>query len=61
MTIALRSIGVPTSFETVPQWANIDRAHHFYKVLDKENDTITKLIDNRNIPFDSRHVVPGSF
>lgn len=61
ITIALRAIGIPTFFETVPNWGNMHSDHYFYRVLDREHDTITKLIDNRNIPRDTRHIISGSY
>lgn len=60
-TFAMRAMGIPVAFETVPQWGNVSSGtHYFYKVLDPKSDTITKLIDNENIYRDTRYIVEGS-
>jgi hypothetical protein len=58
---AMRAMGIPVAFEVVPQWGNVGSGtHYFYKVIDPQNDTITKLIDNDNIYRDTRYIVDGS-
>ena len=60
-TSAMRAMGIPVAFETIPQWGNVNSGtHYFYKVIDPKNDTITKLIDNANIYRDTRYIVDGS-
>lgn len=57
---AMRAMGIPVAFESIPQWGNVNSTHYFYKVLDPKLDTIEKLIDNANIYRDTRHIVDGS-
>jgi len=60
-TAAMRAMGIPVAFETVPQWGNVNSGtHYFYTVLDPKIDTITRLIDNANIYRDTRYIVEGS-
>ncbi|OQP59825.1 discoidin domain-containing protein [Niastella populi] len=60
-TSAMRAMGIPVAFESVPQWGNVSSGtHYFYTVLDPKSDTITKLIDNANIYRDTRYIVEGS-
>lgn len=60
-TIALRSMGVPTSFESIPQWGNMNVGHNFYTIHDRKHDTITHLIDNSNLPRNTKHIISGSY
>ena len=59
-TAALRSLGVPTAFDEIPNWGNQANKHFWFKIIDKRNDTITKLITNENLRRNTNHIVTGS-
>ena len=60
-TIALRSIGVPTTFQSIPHWGNYNRTHSFYTISFDLNGTSNGVMDNSNIPKDINDIVPGTY
>lgn len=57
---ALRSIGIPVALDQIPNWGNSNASHFWYKIIDPTNDTITKLLTNKQIPGRTDHIVSAS-
>ena len=57
---ALMSLGIPVAMEFVPQWGNYNNSHSFYRVLDYQHDTITKLLTNIDSYRNVSHIISGT-
>jgi len=57
---ALRSLGIPSVIDEVPNWGNHNEPHYNYKIIDPVHDTVKSLITNRNIKRDTQHIFSAS-
>lgn len=58
--LALRSLGIPTAFEWLPNWGNSNSSHFWYKIIDSKYDTVHSKILNLNVPSHTEHIISGS-
>lgn len=57
---ALRSMGVATAFDQIPNWGNDHLPHYWYKIIDKSNDTIKSKVTNVNENRTTQHIISAS-
>jgi len=57
---ALRSAGVPAALDETPNWGNSNKGHFWYKIIDHEHDTITRLITNENTNRKTQYIISAS-
>lgn len=56
----LRSLGIPTALDGIPNWGNNNSSHYCYKVIDPPHDTIRSFITNRNLNIKTQHIFSAS-
>jgi len=56
----LRSMGIPTALDGIPNWGNNNSSHFCYKVIDPAHDTIKTFITNRNENIKTQHIFSAS-
>jgi len=57
---ALRSLGVPTVMDEIPNWGNSDAPHFWYKIIDLVHDTVKSLITNQNVLRSTQNIITAS-
>lgn len=58
--IALRSVGIPTALDQIPNWGNLNSSHFWYKVVGSRILAKEKKIDNTNVLKNTQHLITGS-
>ncbi|MEO8949808.1 hypothetical protein, partial [Mucilaginibacter sp.] len=56
----LRSLGIPTALDGIPNWGNNNSSHYCYKIIDPVHDTIKTFITNRNEFIKTQHIFSAS-